>query len=65
MNAPAQGGWQERTRRVAVTLLVVAFALSFTSNVLRSNAAVLIAAVLVAGGCYALVLIARERGSRW
>lgn len=65
MDGPPSGGWSERARRFAVTVLIVAFALSFAAAVLRAIATELIAVAVVSGAAYVGVLVARYRRSRW
>jgi len=65
VNAPPPRGWNERARRLAWTVLFLAFALSFAANVLRAIVPMLIVAAAVGGVLYVGVLIARYRRSRW
>ena len=65
MNGPPSGGWNERARRLAWTLIFLAFALSFAAGVLRALAPVLIIGTVVGAAVYLGVVIARYRKSRW
>ncbi len=65
MDGPPPGGWSERARRFGVTVLIVAFALSFAASVLRAIAPELIVVAVVGGAAYVGVLVARYRRSRW
>lgn len=65
MNAPPPGGWNERARRFAWTVLFLAIVLSFAADVLRAIAPMLIVGAVVGGAVYLGVLIARYRRSRW
>jgi hypothetical protein len=65
VNGPQPGGWSERARRLAATVLIVAFALWFAASILRAIASVLILVAVLGGTAYVGVLVARYRRSRW